>query len=52
MIKTFIALSFLGEDVGMEGRFTADSDLKNGPLIVKVPRDISPPLRALMFTND
>ncbi|XP_002306822.3 signal recognition particle 9 kDa protein isoform X2 [Populus trichocarpa] len=35
MIKTFTALSFLREDVGMEGRFTADSDLKNGPLIVK-----------------
>ncbi|KAF9682967.1 hypothetical protein SADUNF_Sadunf05G0163200 [Salix dunnii] len=32
----FIALSILREDVGMEGRFTADSDLKNGPLIVKV----------------
>ncbi|KAL9394878.1 hypothetical protein Peur_014163 [Populus x canadensis] len=35
MIEAFIALSFLREDVGMEGRFTADSDLKNGPLIVK-----------------
>ena len=31
----------------MEGRFTADSDLKNGPLIDEVPRDISPHLGLL-----